>query len=346
MNFSFIKDSRGHAHASLKLFYEFMIKIAAFRCWEHDREVLAEVVTLESVGLRVDDEELRRKFSNHRWGWTLERILAQCQVCFNLPEAELRNAGSYTRRQKYLASRPWENRAKWAVHLSTCSDSLFRKLQESPGERFADVAQRRRDNGGELFNVNFQYSAVQERTFASTHYLKSFEGKVKGKTKEELGREFGSAFGIGHFAAGHALLLLSEGGSVEKLGTLGVKNSRVVFAGSGTYFEVRLILSHKIGWMLRSLSEYDVERVIVESRGGLASAADRLFEKGVIQAIPYCVRRDKNGHFVAIDETVADLFCESRQCINFMMGVGNIRNSVKQPNLQRKRKRGKYSDDV
>ena len=83
-------------------------------------------------------------------------------------------------------------------------------------------------------------------------------GRVKGKTKEQIGEEYCAEHGIGHFAAGHALLLLSGGGSVEKLRSTGVKvswlRSRKVFAGSGCAEVAKLIQSHRQGWVLKSLS--------------------------------------------------------------------------------------------
>jgi len=109
---------------------------------------------------------------------------------------------------------------------------------------------------------------------------------------------------------------------------MGVKESPVVFAGTGCAAVAKLILSHKVGWVLESLSERDMERVIISSRRGLACAADRLLKKGVIKQIPFCVRRSTSGHYLAMSETVADLFCETRQFLNYMNGGGHVRKSA------------------
>ena len=102
----------------------------------------------------------------------------------------------------------------------------------------------------------------------------------------------------------------------------------VVFAGSGTAAVAISILSHKVGWLLESISERDVERVILSSRRVLAVAADRLLKEGLIQQVPFCVRRGMSGYYLAISETVADLFCETRQVLNFMNGGWQERCSV------------------
>jgi len=199
-----------------------------------------------------------------------------------LPATELRNPGNYTRRQEYLVERSSENRSKWALHLSVCSNSLFAKIQTTPQKRFVDVAKEQRSSGEEVFNTAFQFTQVQEASLAMPGYQTSFDGRVKGKTKEQIGEEYCTCYGIGHFAAGHALLLLSGGGSVETLRSTGVKDSDVVFAGIGCSTVASLILSHKVGWVVRSLAEPDYERVIRNSRRGLEHAAGRLFKKGLI----------------------------------------------------------------
>ena len=325
MLFCFIRDKGGHAHASVKLFFDFMVKLAAFRCYEHPLETLSEKITLDSIGLQCEDPQ---PGLTSRWGSTWQQILSQCRLCFNLPRTELYKPGSYTNRQEYLADRPYQHRCKWAVRLAMCSDSLFSVLEKQTARRFVDVAVDHRRAGKKVFNESFQFSAVQERSLEGGCYLKSVEGTTKGKSKEDLGREFAGVHGIGHFAAGHALLLLSGGGSVKTLGSLGVKDSRGVFAGSGCVFVAKLLLSHKSGWVLSTLAEEDVEKVIVESRRGLAAAAERLLKQGVIEKIPFCVRRADNGKFLAINETIADLFSETRQLLNFMLGRGKFRKSL------------------
>ena len=93
-------------------------------------------------------------------------------------------------------------------------------------------------------------------------YQTSFDGRVKGKTKEQIGEEYCTCYGIGHFAAGHALLLLSGGGSVETLRSIGVKDSDVVFAGTGCSTVASLILSHKALLQITEAYCQDVSRMI------------------------------------------------------------------------------------
>ena len=326
MEISLLRDRKGATHASHKLFLELMVKIAAYRCQEHGQEPLDEPVTAQGAGLEVEAK------STQRWGQSWSQVLSRCKLCFNLPATELRNPGNYTRRQEYLVERSSENhsknRSKWALHLSVCSNSLFAKIQTTPQKRFVTVANEQRSSGEEVFNTAFQFTQVQEASLARLAYQTSFDGRVKGKTKEQIGEEYCTCYGIGHFAAGHALLLLSGGGSVETLRSTGVKDSDVVFAGTGCSTVASLILSHKVGWVVRSLAEPDYEHVIRDSRHGLERAADRLFKKGLIKEIPFCVRKGTSGKYLAILETVADLFCETRQFLNYMNGKGHVRKSA------------------
>jgi hypothetical protein len=76
------------------------------------------------------------------------------------------------------------------------------------------------------------------------------------------------------------------------------------------------------------LAEPDYEHVIRNSRRGLEHAAGRLFKKGLIKEIPFCVRRGTSGKYLAILETVADLFSETHQFLNYMNGKGHVRKSA------------------
>ena len=97
MKISLLRDRKGATHASQNLFLEMMVKIAAYRCQEHGP--LDEPVTALGAGLLVDAK------STQRWGQSWSQILSRCKLCFNLPATELRNPGSYTRRQEFLVER-------------------------------------------------------------------------------------------------------------------------------------------------------------------------------------------------------------------------------------------------
>lgn len=222
-------------------------------------------------------------------------------------------------------------RLRWAVLVAQGSQAFAEKALAAKergaswgSNRMADIEKELEKQGLPRWDTQFRAGKVREAAASRAGYTPGINGHIRNRTDNDIITSMLEMPGAGPFYAQHALVLMTNFGSIKTAkdqGILDLNGAWII--GDGALPILHLFLSEFLGFQVEEgLRGQDLHTFAIAER-----------ERWLVVALAHDVppiptlKNNQRGDWVKLMECLGDVLCESRKCLRHLAGLKQLRAS-------------------